>query len=39
MNSILDNCCSGFDPNDVEILTILLKKLDKSFSDPELDSC
>ena len=39
MNSILDNCCSGFDPNDVEILTILLKKLEKSFSDTELNSC
>ena len=39
INSILDNCCSGFDPNDIEILTILLKKLDRSFSNPELDSC
>ena len=39
LNNILDNCCSGFDPNDIEILTILLKKLDRSFSDPELDSC
>jgi DNA-binding MarR family transcriptional regulator len=39
ISSILDNCCGGFDPNDIEILTILLKKLDKSFSDPELDSC
>ena len=39
ITNILDNCCSGFDPNDIEILTILLKKLDKSFSDPELDSC
>ena len=39
INDILDNCCSGFDPNDIEILTILLKKLDRSFSDPELNSC
>ena len=39
MNNILDNCCSGFDPNDIQILTILLKKLDKSLSNPELDSC
>jgi len=39
INSILDNCCSGFDPNDIQLLTILLKKLDKSLVDPELDSC
>ena len=39
INTILDNCCSGFDPNDVEILTILLKKLDRSLSDSDLDSC
>ena len=39
INNILDNCCSGFDPNDIEILTILLKKLDRSFSNPKLDSC
>jgi len=39
INSILDNCCSGFDPNDIQLLTILLKKLDKSLLDPELDSC
>ncbi len=39
MNSILDNCCSGFDPNDIQILTILLKKLDNSLSNHELDSC
>jgi len=39
LNSILGNCCSGFDPNDIEILTILLKKLDKSLLDTELDSC
>jgi len=39
MNSILENCCSGFDPNDIEILTILLKKLNKSLLDTELDSC
>ena len=38
INSILDNCCSGFDPNDIQLLTILLKKLDKSLVDPELDS-
>ena len=25
INSILDNCCSGFDSNDVELLSILLK--------------
>ena len=39
INSILDNCCSGFDPNDIQLLTILLKKLDKSLVDPESDSC
>jgi len=39
LNSILGNCCSGFDPNDIEILTILLKKLDKSLLETELDSC
>ncbi|MHA2287282.1 MAG: MarR family winged helix-turn-helix transcriptional regulator [Promethearchaeota archaeon] len=39
ISSILDNCCSGFDPNDIEILTILLKKLDKSLLVSELDSC
>ena len=39
INSILDNCCSGFDPNDIQLLTILLKKLDKSLVNPELDSC
>ena len=39
INSILDNCCSGFDPNDIQLLTILLKKLDKSLVDPELNSC
>ena len=39
INSILDNCCSGFDPNDIQLLTILLKKLDKSLVGPELDSC
>ncbi len=39
INSILDNCCSGFDPNDIQLLTILLKKLDKSLVDTELDSC
>lgn len=39
IENILDNCCSGFDPDDIQMLTILLKKLDKSLSDPELDSC
>jgi len=39
INTILGNCCSGFDTNDIDLLTILLKKLDKSFSDTELDSC
>ena len=39
INDILDNCCSGFDPNDVEILTILLKKLDRSLSGSDLESC
>ena len=39
INSILDNCCSGFDPNDVEILTILLKKLDNTLLVDESDSC
>ncbi len=39
INTILDNCCSGFDTNDIDLLTILLKKLDKSLSDTELDSC
>ena len=39
INSILDNCCSGFDPNDIQLLTILLKKLDKSLVDTELGSC
>ena len=39
MNNIIDNCCSGFDPDDIELLSILLKKLDKSFADTELDSC
>ena len=39
INTILDNCCSGFDTNDIKLLTILLKKLDKSLSDTELDSC
>ena len=39
INSILDNCCSGFDPNDIQLLTILLKKLDKSLVDTESDSC
>jgi len=39
INNILDNCCSGFDPDDIDLLTILLKKLDKSFADTELDSC
>lgn len=39
INSILDNCCSGFDPDDIELLTILLKKLDKSIEDTELNSC
>ena len=39
ISSILDNCCSGFDPNDVEILTILLKKLDNTLLVDESDSC
>ena len=39
INNILDNCCGGFDPNDIQLLTILLKKLDKSFADTKLDSC
>jgi len=39
ISNILDNCCSGFDPNDIEILTILLKKLDKSLLETESDSC
>ncbi|NVM44721.1 MAG: MarR family transcriptional regulator [Candidatus Lokiarchaeota archaeon] len=39
INRILDNCCSGFDPDDIELLTILLKKLDKSIEDTELNSC
>ncbi len=39
INSILDNCCGGFDPDDIDLLTILLNKLDKSFLDTELNSC
>jgi len=39
INTILDNCCSGFDPNDIEDLTKLLKKLDNSFIVAESDSC
>ncbi len=39
INTILDNCCSGFDPNDIEDLTKMLKKLDNSFIIAESDSC
>jgi len=39
INTILDNCCSGFDPNDIEDLTKLLKKMDNSFIVAESDSC
>ena len=39
IGSILNNCCGGFDPDDIDLLTILLKKLNKSFTDSELDSC
>ena len=39
INTILDNCCSGFDPNDIEDLTKLLKKLENSFIVAESDSC
>ena len=31
INTILDNCCSGFDPNDIENLTKLLIRLDNSL--------
>ncbi|MHA1192396.1 MAG: MarR family winged helix-turn-helix transcriptional regulator [Promethearchaeota archaeon] len=41
MNTILDNCCSGFAPNDIEDLTKMLKKLDNSLigAESEPDSC
>ncbi|NVM18868.1 MAG: MarR family transcriptional regulator [Candidatus Lokiarchaeota archaeon] len=39
INTILDDCCSGFEPNDIEDLTKLLKKLDSSFKVTESDSC
>ena len=39
INTILDNCCSGFDPNDIKDLTKLLKKLDNSLIVAESDSC
>ncbi|MCJ7651617.1 MAG: MarR family transcriptional regulator [Candidatus Lokiarchaeota archaeon] len=39
INTILDNCCSGFDPNDIENLTKLLIRLDNSLLVDESDSC
>ena len=39
INTILDNCCSGFNPNDIEELTKMLKKLDSSLVISESDSC
>ena len=39
ISTILDNCCSEFDPNDIEELTKMLKKLDDSLIVDESDSC
>lgn len=39
INTILGNCCGEFDPNDIEELTKLLKRLDESFTFTESNSC
>ncbi|HUW91303.1 MAG TPA: MarR family winged helix-turn-helix transcriptional regulator [Candidatus Nanopelagicaceae bacterium] len=39
VSAMLDNCCSGFNPNDIEDLTKMLKKLDSSLIIAEPDSC
>jgi DNA-binding MarR family transcriptional regulator len=36
---ILENCCEGFTPEDIEVLTQLLKKLSDSFELSGFDKC